>query len=98
MPVSRRLLLPLALLLAGPALADGPGPRPVADARRGPAAEWDDVSGAGAEPPAAGLPARLRPARRVTGGPDYVGSDYGLGKPAFYGLGSRPDWGRSHTD
>jgi hypothetical protein len=33
--------------------------------------------------------------RPVTGGPGYVGSDYGLGKPAFTGLGSRPDWGYS---
>ncbi|MDB5559113.1 MAG: hypothetical protein JWQ36_2047 [Enterovirga sp.] len=33
--------------------------------------------------------------RPVTGGPGYVGSDYGLGKPAFTGLGSRPDWGFS---
>jgi hypothetical protein len=31
----------------------------------------------------------------VNGGPGYVGSDYGLGKPAFTGLGSRPDWGHS---
>ena len=38
---------------------------------------------------------RQRPERRVDGGPGYVGSDYGLGKPAFTGLGSRPDWGRS---
>lgn len=35
-----------------------------------------------------------RPPRLVTGGPGYVGSDYGLGKPSFTGLGSRPDWGR----
>ena len=35
-----------------------------------------------------------RPPRNVTGGPGYVGSDYGLGKPSFTGLGSRPDWGR----
>jgi len=33
--------------------------------------------------------------RPVNGGPGYVGSDYGLGKPAFTGLGSRPDWGHS---
>ena len=33
--------------------------------------------------------------RPVNGGPGYVGSDYGLGKPAFTGLGSRPDWGVS---
>ncbi len=33
--------------------------------------------------------------RPVNSGPGYVGSDYGLGKPAFTGLGSRPDWGYS---
>lgn len=38
---------------------------------------------------------RPTPPRRVTGGPGYAGSEYGLGKPAFTGLGSRPDWGRS---
>lgn len=38
---------------------------------------------------------RRGPPRRVTGGPGYAGSEYGLGKPAFSGLGSRPDWGRS---
>jgi hypothetical protein len=41
-------------------------------------------------------PAPPRPyGRPVNGGPGYVGSDYGLGKPAFTGLGSRPDWGHS---
>jgi hypothetical protein len=39
-----------------------------------------------------------RPYRPVAGGPGYVGSDYGLGKPAVTGLGSRPDWGRSFVD
>ena len=34
------------------------------------------------------------PRAPATGSPGYVGSDYGLGKPAFTGLGSRPDWGR----
>jgi hypothetical protein len=43
--------------------------------------------GWGAPPPPHG--------RVVNGGPGYVGSDYGLGKPAFTGLGSRPDWGHS---
>jgi hypothetical protein len=39
---------------------------------------------------------RPRPhGRPVNGGPGYVGSDYGLGKPAYTGLGSRPDWGYS---
>jgi hypothetical protein len=33
--------------------------------------------------------------RPVNGGPGYVGSDYGLGKPAYTGLGTRPDWGFS---
>ena len=42
--------------------------------------------------------AGLRPHRRVMGGPDYVGSSYGLGKPAYSGIGPRPDWGRSTYD
>ena len=39
-----------------------------------------------------------RPARRVVGGPDYAGTEYGLGKPSFYGMAPRPDWGRSSID
>lgn len=51
----------------------------------------------GSPPPpriAPGHGAPPHPARVFTGDPGYVGSDYGLGKPAFTGLGSRPDWGR----
>lgn len=33
------------------------------------------------------------PHRLVTGGPGYVGSNWGLGKPSFWGLGTRPDAG-----
>jgi hypothetical protein len=41
-------------------------------------------------------PGQPRPhGRPINGGPGYVGSDYGLGKPAFTGLGTRPDWGYS---
>ncbi len=41
-------------------------------------------------------PAQARPhGRQLNSGPGYVGSDYGLGKPAFTGLGTRPDWGFS---
>lgn len=40
----------------------------------------------------------FRPTTRVMGGPDYVGSDYGLAKPSFYGIARRPDWGRSSYD
>ena len=36
--------------------------------------------------------------RRVMCGADYVGSNYGLGKPAYSGIGPRPDWGRSSYD
>ena len=73
---------------AAPA-ADRPGERvrpslPPPQARHGGPAMY------GSWPPAP--PAYSRP---VNGGPGYVGSDYGLGKPAFTGLGSRPDWGRS---
>jgi hypothetical protein len=39
-----------------------------------------------------------RPRRRLMGGSDYVGSVYGLGKPAVSGIGPRPDWGRSTAD
>lgn len=35
--------------------------------------------------------ARRRPRRVTNGDAGYVGSDYGLGKPSFTGLGSRPD-------
>ena len=49
---------------------------------------WEDRDGR----PPHGLP------RRVLGGPDYVGSSYGLGKPAYSGIGPRPDWGRSSHD
>lgn len=49
----------------------------------------------GSGPPERGPIAPHHPPRVVTRQPGYVGSDYGLGKPAFTGLGSRPDWGRS---
>jgi hypothetical protein len=49
----------------------------------------------GAAPPYADARS-FHPPRRVTGGPGYAGSEYGLGKPSFWGLGSRPDWGRSN--
>lgn len=39
-----------------------------------------------------------RPRRRIMGGPDYVGSNWGLGKPPVSGIGPRPDWGRSSYD
>lgn len=79
------------LLCALPARADGPGPDP---------APFDEGRWGG--PIGLDAPGRSgesrRPARRVTGGPDYVGSEYGLGKPSFYGIGTRPDWGRSSAD
>lgn len=52
----------------------------------------DEIRGA---PPHAEAHA-FRPSRRFTGGPGYAGSEYGLGKPSFWGLASRPDWGRSN--
>lgn len=33
------------------------------------------------------------PRRRVTFGPGYAGSEWGLGKPSFWGIGPRPDDG-----
>jgi hypothetical protein len=37
----------------------------------------------------------LRPHRRLMGDETYAGSEYGLGKPSYAGIGTRPDWGRS---
>ncbi|MBV9076177.1 MAG: hypothetical protein JO048_01695 [Methylobacteriaceae bacterium] len=74
-------------LLPGPAAAEAPGPvykdrerfeRPMI--RPGPALRPGSASDG-------------FPAHPLVGGPGYVGSDYGLGKPAFTGLGTRPDWG-----
>ena len=70
----------------------------------GPPPEIAEFDGGAWGAPRAPTPAQMgggeggRPARRVTGGPDYVGSSFGLGKPTFYGIGPRPDWGRSSTD
>ena len=38
----------------------------------------------------------LRPHRRLMGDTTYAGSEYGLSKPSYNGLGSRPDWGLSN--
>lgn len=84
----------LALLLfAAPARAEGPGPvykdrERFDEGRRVDGRLERDWESQGRSGP-------TRPARRVDGGPGYVGSDWGLGRPAFTGLGSRPDWGRS---
>lgn len=98
MPIRVVLVLALAagaslLCPALPARADGPGPY-------GPPDPESDAP-ASAPAPASGRAFREvspRPPRRVTGGPGYVGSDWGLGKPSFYGIGTRPDWGRSSGD
>ena len=89
---ARPMLCALVLAMPWPARADGPGP-----------STFDEIGGAISRqaPQVDGRPVRPvgpRPARRVMGGSDYVGSDYGLGKPSYFGLGSRPDWGRSNTD
>lgn len=86
--VSAAIGLAMALSASWPARADGPGPdgeppRPPGSRPR---------YGQDADAPEA------RPARRVIGSPDYVGSAWGLGKPSYYGLGTRPDWGRSSVD
>ena len=86
---SAGLILPL---LAGLALADGPGPALGED---GESPARSDIHGRRSRLDHA---RHLWPPRQVTGGPGYVGSDFGLGKPSFYGLGSRPDWGRSSVD
>ena len=87
----------LALLLVVLAMAE---PVRAADLRYGPGgAGGPPVLGKGAILEEDGWAAWGRPprpyGRPVNGRPGYVGSDYGLGKPAFTGLGSRPDWGRS---
>lgn len=87
-PVSATVVLAMALSSPWPALADGPGPdgEPPRPRESRPRASRDVD-----EP-------ETRPARRVIGSPDYVGSAWGLGKPSYYGLGTRPDWGRSSVD
>lgn len=83
-PVGRAFGAFAALLaMAGAAQADGPGDARERAARRGGAFFAKTVG------------PEHRPARRVTGGPGYVGSDWGLGKPSFSGIGTRPDWGLS---
>ncbi|MDB5591697.1 hypothetical protein [Enterovirga sp.] len=74
---------------ATPAWASEPGAAPVRTEFDSAFPRW---RGAASSPPG------LRPARRVTGGPGYVGSEWGLGKPSYYGIGTRPDWGRDSTD
>ena len=90
MPSRAAVLLVLAagLLVGTPARASEPPPpdgldRPAPPPRRS--------TGRHASPDAE---TSGRIPRVVDGSPGYVGSDYGLGKPAFTGLGSRPDWGR----
>jgi hypothetical protein len=81
----------LAVLSCLEAEAADPGSLPAYDSARVPYGEmWGEVD--------VYRQGRLRPARRVMGGPDYVGSAYGLGKPPFSGVGPRPDWGRSSDD
>lgn len=67
--------------------SDRPGPdRPGPDR---PGLDRPMIETYGARDPAED--ARRRPRRAVNGDAGYVGSDYGLGKPSFTGLGSRPD-------
>jgi hypothetical protein len=89
-PVLAACLLALAYVDGGPALSDGPVYKDVERFGPPPGRHPYEAGPQVAKPYMHG-----RPARRVTGGPGYVGSDFGLGKPAFTGLGSRPDWGRS---
>jgi hypothetical protein len=91
LPRSAGLLLAGSLLTGAPALADGPGP--------------DDAVVTRPDSARTAFPRQRRPlrwseqpARVVTGDVGYVGSDWGLGKPSYTGIGSRPDWGRSSID
>lgn len=84
-------------LLAGAALAADLGERPWTSGPRQPLAYEGLWAGRSIDPGAdVGPPGR--PHRRVMGGPDYVGSTFGLGKPPVSGIGPRPDWGRSSYD
>ena len=79
------------LLTGSPARAEAGGPVYKDRERFGPLVS--EVGPPGSR--AVDAPHDRRPPRRVTGDPGYVGSEYGLGRPAFTGLGSRPDWGHS---
>lgn len=88
---SAGLLLAGLLLTGSPAIAGGPGPEELA---------VDKPDSARKAFPRHRRPLTWseRPARVVTGDVGYVGSDWGLGKPSYSGIGSRPDWGRSSID
>lgn len=98
----RSELAPWPLLLGAVLLAGSAGAVAAADLARPSYGELEpDRAGpsyGGRLYDAYGREISTRPRRRVTGGPGYVGSEYGLGKPSFYGIGTRPDWGRSSAD
>ena len=77
------------LILAGLSASDAAVAEPVYKDRE----RFGEAVAHGYVPPPQPNPGR--PPRRIVGDPGYVGSDFGLGKPSFTGLGSRPDWGRS---
>ena len=91
---NRRDILRSRLAGAALALAAGfaPGIAPAAPVYKD-AERFED----GARPLARRLPREergpVRPARKITPGPGYVGSEWGLGKPNYWGIGPRPDWG-----
>ena len=89
---ARRASLAFAVLalaaIPATVLADGPGP-----GRRSPRA-----GGPGDLEADLGTIRPARPPTRRMGDSDYVGSAWGLGKPSYYGIGTRPDWGRSSVD
>lgn len=92
---TRAACLALCLLPAGVALAQ---PAPVyKDTERfsepGYSAEPGYGGGYGRLPRVESGP--LRPQRRLMGDATYAGSEYGLSKPSYNGIGTRPDWGRS---
>lgn len=68
-----------------------------------PPAAADGAGDVEAPPPRRGAHHRVAPLsrdavalpRRTVGGPGYVGSDWGLGKPSYSGIGTRPDGGFS---
>lgn len=94
-----RPLAALPCLLALPALvAAATPPARASEPGDGEGSRWEHGPAAPRPHGRADATGHGRPPRRVTGGPGYVGSDWGIGKPSYYGVGPRPDWGRSSTD
>lgn len=94
-----RMRLAIMLFAALPGAASAADLREPGWGAHPPPARWGGYEGLWAEGGRSGpVAGPARPHRRVMGGPDYVGSNWGLGKPPVSGIGPRPDWGRSTYD